>query len=54
MLEIKNLLVKLEEEDKQIMKGVNLTVEAGKVHDHGAERLWQIHAVLCALGQRGL
>ena len=32
MLEIKNLRVKLEEEDKQILKGVNLTVEAGKVH----------------------
>ena len=32
MLEIKDLHVKLEEEDKQILKGVNLTVEAGKVH----------------------
>ncbi|MDE3080732.1 MAG: Fe-S cluster assembly ATPase SufC [Paracoccaceae bacterium] len=32
MLEIKNLHVKLEEEDKAILKGVNLTVEAGKVH----------------------
>jgi len=32
MLEIKNLHVKLEEEDKQILKGVDLTVEAGKVH----------------------
>ena len=32
MLEIKNLHVKLEEEDKQILKGVNLTVPAGKVH----------------------
>src|SRR6056297_2472191 len=32
MLEIKNLHVKLEEEDKQILKGVNLSVEAGKVH----------------------
>ena len=32
MLEIKNLHVKLEDEDKQILKGVNLTVEAGKVH----------------------
>jgi Fe-S cluster assembly ATPase SufC len=31
-LEIKNLHVKLEEEDKQILKGVDLTVEAGKVH----------------------
>ena len=32
MLSIKNLHVKLEEEDKQILKGVNLEVEAGKVH----------------------
>lgn len=32
MLEIKNLYVKLEEEDKQILKGVNLEVPAGKVH----------------------
>jgi len=32
MLSIKNLNVKLEEEDKQILKGVNLEVEAGKVH----------------------
>ena len=32
MLEIKNLHVKLEEEEKQILKGVDLTVEAGKVH----------------------
>ncbi len=32
MLEIKGLAVKLEEEDKQILKGVDLTVEAGSVH----------------------
>lgn len=32
MLEIKSLSVKLEEEEKQILKGVDLTVEAGKVH----------------------
>ncbi|GAA6165264.1 Fe-S cluster assembly ATPase SufC [Pelagimonas sp. KU-00592-HH] len=32
MLEIKGLKVKLEEEEKQILKGVDLTVEAGKVH----------------------
>ncbi|MBE0453897.1 MAG: Fe-S cluster assembly ATPase SufC [Roseovarius sp.] len=32
MLEIKNLHVDLEEENKAILKGVNLTVEAGKVH----------------------
>ena len=32
MLNIKNLHVKLEEEDKQILKGVDLTVPAGQVH----------------------
>ncbi len=32
MLEIKNLHVKLEEEDKAILKGLDLSVEAGKVH----------------------
>jgi len=32
MLEIKNLQVKLEDEDKQILKGVNLKVGAGEVH----------------------
>ena len=32
MLEIKGLEVKLEEEDKQILKGVDLVVEPGKVH----------------------
>jgi len=32
MLEIKNLHVELEEEGKKILKGVDLTVEAGKVH----------------------
>jgi Fe-S cluster assembly ATP-binding protein len=32
MLKIKNLHVKLEEEDKQILKGVDLEVPAGAVH----------------------
>ncbi len=32
MLEIKNLHVELEEEGKQILKGVDLSVEAGAVH----------------------
>ncbi len=32
MLSIKNLHVSLEEEEKQILKGVDLEVEAGKVH----------------------
>ena len=32
MLEIKNLAVDLEEEEKSILKGVDLTIEPGKVH----------------------
>ena len=32
MLEIKNLHVKLEEEDKVILKGVDIAVKAGEVH----------------------
>ncbi len=32
MLEIKGLKVKLQEEDKQILKGIDLTVEPGTVH----------------------
>ena len=32
MLNIKGLSVKLEDEDKQILKGVDLSVEAGRVH----------------------
>ena len=32
MLEIKNLHVKLEEEDKAILKGVNLSIQPGMVH----------------------
>jgi Fe-S cluster assembly ATP-binding protein len=32
MLEIRNLHVKLEEEDKVILNGVDMTVESGKVH----------------------
>jgi len=32
MLKIKNLRVNLEDENKEILKGVDLTVEAGKVH----------------------
>src|SRR6056297_1687092 len=32
MLSIKNLHVKLEEEDTQILKGVDLEIEPGKVH----------------------
>ncbi len=32
MLEIKNLHVKLEDEDKEILKGLDLTVDPGKVH----------------------
>jgi Fe-S cluster assembly ATP-binding protein len=51
MLNIKNLHVSLEEEDKQILKGVDLTVEAGKVH---AIMGPIVNAVLCALRKRRL
>ncbi len=55
MLEIKNLHVKLEEEDKVILKGVNLTVgnRQGACH-HGPERLRQVDAVLCPVRPRWL
>ena len=32
MLEVKNLCVRLEEEKKEILKGVNLTIKSGEVH----------------------
>lgn len=32
MLELKNLCVRLEEEKKEILKGVNLTIKPGEVH----------------------
>ena len=32
MLEIKNLHVKLEDEDREILKGLSLTVPKGEVH----------------------
>ena len=32
MLEIKGLHVRLEEEKKEILRGVDLTIEAGQVH----------------------
>lgn len=32
MLEIKNLKVSLQDEDKQILKGINLSIAAGEVH----------------------
>lgn len=31
-LEIRDLRVKIESEDKEILKGINLTIEAGKIH----------------------
>lgn len=31
-LEIRDLHVQIEGEDKEILKGINLTVEAGKIH----------------------
>ena len=51
MLDIKNLKVSLEEEDKAILKGVDLSVKAGEVHAvMGPERLRQIDSVLRSLG----
>ena len=32
MLEVKNLCVRLEEEKKEILKGVNLSIKPGEVH----------------------
>ncbi|MGB0634642.1 MAG: Fe-S cluster assembly ATPase SufC, partial [Paracoccaceae bacterium] len=32
MLEIRNLKVQLEEENKEILKGVNLDIKSGSVH----------------------
>ena len=32
MLKIRNLKVELEEENKEILKGVNLDIESGSVH----------------------
>ena len=50
MLNIKNLHVKLEEEDKQILKGVNSVVGVGQsTCDYGTKWLRQIHPVLCAV-----
>ncbi len=54
MLEIKNLQVKLEDEDKQILKGLDLTVETGKVHAIMGQWLWQVDFVLRVVGQRRL
>ena len=43
MLEVRNLQVKAE--DKQILRGINLTVEQGRsARHHGAQRLGQEHA----------
>ena len=51
MLTIKNLHVKLQEEDKAILKGVDLEVEAGRrACDHGAERVGQVDVELCPVG----
>ena len=45
LLEIKNLHARIE--DKEILRGINLTINAGEVHgDHGAQRKRQKHACL--------
>ncbi len=55
MLEIKNLHVKLADEDREILKGLSLTVPKGEVHaimvPNGSG---QIDARLCARGARRL
>ena len=50
LLEIKNLHVEID--GKEILKGLDLAVNAGRgARDHGAERLGQIDARLCARRQ---
>ena len=44
MLEIKDLKASLADEDKQILKGVNLTVEAGKVHARSEEHTSELQS----------
>ncbi len=52
MLEIKGLEVKLEEEDKQILKGVDLKIEPGTVHAiMGPNGSGKSTLVLCAVWQ---
>ena len=57
MLEIKNLQVSLAEEDKEILKGVDLTVEAGKGHAvmgaHGSSKTKPSHRVSGQNGDEG-
>ena len=49
MLEIKNLHVKIADEDKTILKGSTLISPEGRsARDHGAERFGQVDAGLCA------
>ena len=55
MLEIKNLHVKLENEDRTILNGLTLVREGRRsARHHGAERLRQIDAVLCPVRPRRL
>ncbi len=49
MLEIKNLHVKLADEDRTILNGLTLVGESRRsACHHGAERLRQVDALLCA------
>ena len=48
MLEIKDLRVNLEDENKEILKGVDLSVEAGRGSCyHGTKRIGEIDPILC-------
>ena len=55
MLEIKNLHVKIADEEREILKGLSLDRPEGRgARDHGPQRLGQVDARLRARRPRGL